>query len=1020
MHSGQLLRDIEAISRALYLQKPRSDVRSKSVGKTRATGSKPRISDEHHHFNEKNSVWNWKKSLKSLAHIGHKRFDVCFFLHVHSIEGLPLGFNDLSLSVHWKRKDHVVSSRPSRVMRGVAEFDEALMHRCYVYGSRTGPQNSAKYDGKLFMIYVSVTGTLDIDFGKRWVDLTKLLPCTLEELETEKNSGKWTTSFGLAGKAKGATLNVSFGFSLERDRNSVSQVNQTSSVLDHLTPNFPRNTEARMRFAASMRDEIHCVRSIPHSMNHENPLCFQSVDVKKFDEVPQNVGLELSKSIKFLYQKLNEVNLHNSDDLDALAAHLWLENSNVGLDLDRSSSKDGCDDEFEFTIIDQGIEMPEKFESEIMRTCPSDVGLDGSVIETIDINEIIMDDDESLAAQKMSHVQEIVDDIGSLLVAPSEDEKKTRSVYGSSSEDPEAACLVPGDYAVESPLSLNYFTEHENYMEMKSDCATHSSVKRSLSLDEVTESVANDFLNMLGSDGGSFRINSDCIAESPRELLLREFEKDALSCGDFILDCNLSRDDGRSAYVGEVGSSYGSICQDFDRPLSIRTLRKEQPLAIELPSRRTTVRVLEDMETEALMREWGLNEDAFQSSPHDYSGGFGSPIEVACGKAFELPPLGDGFGPLLRIRNGGYLRSTSSIYGHSKNVRNLIIQISPQVVLPATMGCDILEILQHLASVGTEKLSSQTKRLMPLQDLTGQSLDQIVLAPTHSAASTHRFDSPSLYSNVCDSEMASEYVSLEDLVPLALDKIEVLSIQGLRIQSGMSDEMAPETICPPQSGRELQVLDDIRENSSAAVGLLDLSLTLDEWLRIDAGMSNEGKVSQQATSVLRAHQAKPINIVSDILGGGSPVRYGVLGNNLTVAFMIQLRDPLRDCEPVGALMLALIQAQREFLHLDMPEEGPIGFKICDVHVSGLNTDPGRTQLWGTKAQQQSGVRWLLASGLSKSHKYPVSNSKAIVLSHPQQNSKVATGDILWSISCGWEEGAGFTRNPDVEIPGQCH
>ncbi|CAI0401339.1 unnamed protein product [Linum tenue] len=498
-------------------------------------------------------------------------------------------------------------------------------------------------------------------------------------------------------------------------------------------------------------------------MNHENPLCFQSVDVKKFDEVPQNVGLELSKSIKFLYQKLNEVNLHNSDDLDALAAHLWLE---------KSSSKDGCDDEFEFTIIDQGIEMPEKFESEIMRTCPSDVGLDGSVIETIDINEIIMDDDESLAAQKMSHVQEIVDDIGSLLVAPSEDEKKTRSVYGSSSEDPEAACLVPGDYAVESPLSLNYFTEHENYMEMKSDCATHSSVKRSLSLDEVTESVANDFLNMLGSDA-------------------------------------------------------------------------------------------------------------------------------------------------------------------------------------------------------------------------------------HSAASTHRFDSPSLYSNVCDSEMASEYVSLEDLVPLALDKIEVLSIQGLRIQ-------------------ELQVLDDIRENSSAAVGLLDLSLTLDEWLRIDAGMSNEGKVSQQATSVLRAHQAKPINIVSDILGGGSPVRYGVLGNNLTVAFMIQLRDPLRDCEPVGALMLALIQAQREFLHLDMPEEGPIGFKICDVHVSGLNTDPGRTQLWGTKAQQQSGVRWLLASGLSKSHKYPVSNSKAIVLSHPQQNSKVATGDILWSISCGWEEGAGFTRNPDVEIPGQCH
>nr|GFC96372.1 protein plastid movement impaired 1-related 1-like [Tanacetum cinerariifolium] len=51
-----------------------------------------------------------------------------------------------------------------------------------------------------------------------------------------------------------------------------------------------------------------------------------------------------------------------------------------------------------------------------------------------------------------------------------------------------------------------------------------------------------------------------------------------------------------------------------------------------------------------------------------------------------------------------------------------------------------------------------------------------------------------------DREPDPEYVSLEDLAPLAMNKIEALSVEGLRIQSGMSDKDAPSNISPQSIG----------------------------------------------------------------------------------------------------------------------------------------------------------------------------------------------------------------------------
>ncbi|KAF2287056.1 hypothetical protein GH714_037255 [Hevea brasiliensis] len=369
----QLLRDIEAISKALYLQKtPQkalispSSVRSKSVEKPRLSESKsslhPRTVDTRVTYENKklSSVWNWKNPLKALAHIGRQKFNICFFLHVHSIEGLPPSFDDMNLSVHWKRKDEVLQTRPSRVLKGVAEFDETLMHKCCVYGSRSGPHQSAKYEVKLFLIYVSVIGALGVDMGKQWVDLTRLLPLTLEELEGEKSTGKWTTSFKLAGKTKGATLNVSL---------DVGQTNNNGM--------------------------LRRVGSVPSDLNHSSYLSSQSVDVKICDEVSPNLGLELSKSINSLYKKLNEVKLHSSEDIHTIPVHAQPLKLKSGLEFefDKDISRNDYDS-IEFTIIEKGIEMPRK---EDLESEEFDVQLvDGPRIETINVDEIIKDDDIEL------------------------------------------------------------------------------------------------------------------------------------------------------------------------------------------------------------------------------------------------------------------------------------------------------------------------------------------------------------------------------------------------------------------------------------------------------------------------------------------------------------------------------------------------------------------------------------------------------------------------------------------------
>ncbi|KAF9680422.1 hypothetical protein SADUNF_Sadunf06G0119600 [Salix dunnii] len=1113
--NGKLLREIETISKALYPDKSLSRTASVSTSsnRPRSTG-KPHLVDSKSKLNnkyggedpsrkDKKSIWNWKP-LKAFSNARNREFNCCFSLQVHSIEGFPSTFDNLSVCVHWKRRDGELVTCPVKVFEGIAEFEEKLMHTCVVYGSRSGPHHSAKYEAKHFLLYAAVFGALDLDLGKHRVDLTRLLPLTLEELEEDKSSGKWTTSYKLSGEAKGATMNVSFGYTVVGDTPVFPGNNQNVNELLRVKLNNARTVKPAPKFfQGDGKSMIYRTGSLPGNFNQQRSAVSRSVeDVKDLHEVLPISSSELDVPVNILHQK-------HEDKLDASGYKPEFDVLTENIEpikqvsiCDSDLIKKGTENESEnseFAVIDQGTELS-SVEVTIMSADVStvDVKMDtGCHVASEEVSELHLHDMENSSHEDElgSHDCNFKDEICSKESVMEELESALKSISILESE------------ALDSP------EEKEDYMEVKTDYETISR-GASLCLDELTESVANEFLDMLGMEQSPFGLSSESEPESPRERLLRQFEKDALAAGGSLFDFDVDYGDQRECdYDSSTASGLGEFSEDFELLSAIQAAEEEEELmGTQAVSGKARVRMLEDLETESLMREWGLNDKAFDCSPPKSSSGFGSPIDLPPEEPFELPALGEGLGSFLQTKNGGFLRSMNpSIFRNAQNSGNLIMQVSSPVVVPAEMGSGIMDIQQQLASIGIEKLSMQANKLMPLEDITGKTMQQVAweagatlegperpsllqqentmddvslaqksVNDRSSAPRSNRFSSGSLVS-----ETDSEYVSLEDLAPLAMDKIEALSIEGLRIQSGMSDEEAPSNIRAQSIGEisslqgkgvdisgslglegtaGLQLL-DIKDSEDDIDGLMGLSLTLDEWMQLDSGnIGDEDQISERTSKILAAHHASSLNSIrggsrgGKGRGRGSGRKCGLLGNNFTVALMVQLRDPLRNYEPVGAPMLALIQVERVFVppkpkiyckvselrnnneeedesesvvkqevekqtrEKALEEEGIPRFQITEVHVAGMKSEPGKKKLWGTASQQQSGSRWLLANGMGKGNKHPSIKSKGVVTksAHPLA-TKGQRSDSLWSVSsrvngtgAKWKEP--HKRNPNVIFP----
>lgn len=289
------------------------------------------------------------------------------------------------------------------------------------------------------------------------------------------------------------------------------------------------------------------------------------------------------------------------------------------------------------------------------------------------------------------------------------------------------------------------------------------------------------------------------------------------------------------------------------------------------------------------------------------------------------------------------------------------------------------------------------------------------------------------------SDNKDAYVSLENMGPMAMQQLEYLAMDGLKIQAGMTEEEAPYALnafsMDGQGGGE----DALRRGSTGTLrgitgvhllkgakvpaqtigggkGLMDMAITLDEWMLLDGGSYSEAENSKDALAILAAHRAVQDAERQTLDPKNKPPKWGCMGNTLSIAMLVQLRDPLRSYEPIGVPMIAFVQAERVVmpsLPRNSADSQPESlFKITGVHMAGLKaSQDNRRPGWGSQRQLRAATRWLLANGMSK--------PKGIL----SGKIKLKQGDCLWSISAQllgsgnkWKDLMKLNphiRNPDV-------
>jgi hypothetical protein len=416
------------------------------------------------------------------------------------------------------------------------------------------------------------------------------------------------------------------------------------------------------------------------------------------NEAVMNTGSGFSKSITFLYQKLDEGNFDNSTWADS--------ESSQGSNLYVS-------DDTEYSISEQGVEISEEDSFEFDQTGIQIV--DMSTIEIINVDEILKDADTFVDKNARC---DSLDTVYSRNVNVDAADNGKHSFSFSSVDLP---CMKVEDSVPETSELLD---QEEHYLSVESNYKAH---KKPHSLDDIIDSVASDFLKTLALESDSFRSSSDGDPLSPREHLLRQFENEALASDNSAFDFDAIEEELGEDTLGHNYGNYAAV--DSDLSLLIGVAEEEYERENQSLIQRRKAKIIEDLETDTLMQQWGLDERDFENSPRTWAGGFGSPIELSDEEPsiLPLPSIGEGLGSFVQTTNGGFLRSMCpSLFKNAKNCGNLIIQASNPIVLPAKMGNDILDILLHMASARVQELHDHISKLMPLQDITGKSIKHIV------------------------------------------------------------------------------------------------------------------------------------------------------------------------------------------------------------------------------------------------------------------------------------------------------
>lgn len=348
-----------------------------------------------------------------------------------------------------------------------------------------------------------------------------------------------------------------------------------------------------------------------------------------------------------------------------------------------------------------------------------------------------------------------------------------------------------------------------------------------------------------------------------------------------------------------------------------------------------------------------------------------------------VPDLGRGLGPAVQTRDGGFLVSMNPFdlpLTSRDSPPKLAMQLSRPFVLPSAMAATGLDVLQKMAAAGgADEVRDKVASLGGMDNLTGKNPEQIGFEGIAEAviggrrtegASSSAARSVQLVRKLATavSEGRSERVAtgiwsarddpetLEEVLAFSLQKLEAMAVDALMIQAEMADEDAPFEVA-----------------AAAAAGDTNVFYSLvpsDEW---SEPRSSDGRV--------------------------------------TLVAAIQLRDPSRRYEAVGAPMVAVVQSARL---LGAAGHSVGRFKVRSLHVGGVqmrcSSGVGGRASWGAERQKLTAMQWMLAHGPVRAGK------RAPTLTSSQARARQRP-DVVWSLSSRVLAGMWLktVRNPDVKI-----
>ncbi|KAL3830543.1 hypothetical protein ACJIZ3_019345 [Penstemon smallii] len=298
-----------------------------------------------------------------------------------------------------------------------------------------------------------------------------------------------------------------------------------------------------------------------------------------------------------------------------------------------------------------------------------------------------------------------------------------------------------------------------------------------------------------------------------------------------------------------------------------------------------------------------------------------------------IPDLGKGLGCVVQTRNGGYLASMNPF--NTPVARNdapkLAMQMSKPLILQPNNSTGF-ELFQKMAAIGVEELTSEISSLMPIDELMGKTAEKIAFEgiasaiiqgrnkerPTSSAASSiavakSMATAMSTYrkeriSNGIWNSISEDPLTIDEILPFVMQKIEKMAVDGLRIQADMAEEEAPFVVS-----------------------------TIDPKIIMDNGKE-----------------------YNHILSSAVSIEDGIETETITMSLVVQLRDPMRQYEAVGGPMIVLIHATGAEDEFDINNEER-RYKVESLQVGGV-------KVRNSQKQDLNAVDWLIANGMGKGGK----------------------------------------------------